>query len=251
MLAFLLVSAAGCAAKPKPPEEPQPRTDDSPPPTGGGATPVATVSPEPTPEQMCTRMRELAATGCADHDITDEECIANYRNSFETRGPEARQAITNFGRCILDNESCEAVSTCVNNLTQTAEGTRNCTDNPSDERFMGKPVGLPPDEYARRKGAQVTRFHDHASTKESPIETCGVRGQLEWLLRATCDNDRRPFRSLEHAHTARVRNVGNGGRCNSIIDLYEVPCEEGTYAIYLDAYVCPAPVAPTPAPEAP
>ena len=27
----------------------------------------------------------------------------------------------------------------------------------------------------------------------------------------------------------------------SIIDLYEVPCPEGTYAIYIDAYVCPVP----------
>lgn len=241
----LMFTAAACAAKPKPPVDPD-QPDESAGPAEGSSTAqtVAATTPEPTPASMCGRMRELAAMGCAEHDITDEECVENYRNSFETRGPEARQAIIAFGRCIQDNESCEAVTTCANNLTQTAEGTRSCTDDPKDERFMGKPVGLAPDEYAARKGAGVTRFSQHDSTKDAPIEACGVHGQLEWLLRATCDDGRPLFRSLEHAHTARDRNVGNGGRCNSIIDLYEIACEEGTYSIYLDAYVCPAAATP-------
>jgi hypothetical protein len=61
---------------------------------------------------------------------------------------------------------------------------------------------------------------------------------MEWMLSLTCDDGSRPFRGFDHAHAARVGNVGKGGSCGSIVDLYEVPCPEGTYKIFIDAYVC-------------
>ena len=68
---------------------------------------------------------------------------------------------------------------------------------------------------------------------------CGIPAEMEWLLSVTCSDGSRPFPDYDHAHAARVGNVGPGGKCGSIIDLYEVPCPEGTYKIFIDAYVCP------------
>mgnify|MGYP000184427269 CR=1 FL=1 len=44
--------------------------------------------------------------------------------------------------------------------------------------------------------------------------------------------------NIAQAHASRAGNVGPGGRCDSIIDRYEVPCAEKTYAVYVDSYVC-------------
>lgn len=100
------------------------------------------------------------------------------------------------------------------------------------------PVRVSPEEWQGRKGAGVTRFSQAASTKGEPVEVCGIRNEMTWLLAATCDDGSNPFGGFEEAHAARVGNVGAGGRCSSIIDLYEVPCPEATYEIYMDAYVC-------------
>jgi hypothetical protein len=50
-----------------------------------------------------------------------------------------------------------------------------------------------------------------------------------------------PITDSKSAEMARVGNVGDGGRCNAIIDRYKVQCPEASYEIYLDGYVCPLP----------
>lgn len=71
---------------------------------------------------------------------------------------------------------------------------------------------------------------------------CRIPSEMAWLLDMSCDDGSNPYGgSYERAHASRVGNRGEGGRCGSIIDLYEVPCPEATYAIYMDAYVCPLP----------
>jgi hypothetical protein len=232
-------ASAGCGPKAAPVS---PESSENPPANvdGTGGT-IATTRIEPTPESMCKRQFEFEAAGCGRVGLTEAECIENHHKSFEERGPEARQAITLVGRCLLDNETCNAAMTCIENLSQTADGVRRCEDNPNAEEHLGKPAGFSAADFANRKGANVTRYSRHDSSKESPIETCGVRGQLQWLLEAVCDDGSHPFRNLEHAHAARVRSVGSGGRCDAIIDLYNVSCPEGTYDIYIDAYVCPDP----------
>lgn len=233
-LVAVMVVAIGCGPSPKPVTPTGGESGDS-----GG--PVSTVGVDPTPESICARVWELKTGNCAlvsGFDLTRDECVADFHRSFEERGPDARKANISLGRCLLDNESCDAASTCVDQLSQREEGFRECgTDG-------NAPVGMPAAEFARRKAATVTRYSQATSTKEDPIEVCGIweqGGQVEWLLSLSCDDGSHPFSGIHQAHASRVGNVGAGGRCASIIDLYEVPCPEGTYPIYIDAYVCPMP----------
>ncbi len=76
------------------------------------------------------------------------------------------------------------------------------------------------------------------SSKEKPVEVCGVRGQLQWLMNAVCPDGKRPFSSLVEAHQSRTGSVGQGGRCGKIVDLYRVPCETQVYEVYMSLYHC-------------
>lgn len=101
------------------------------------------------------------------------------------------------------------------------------------------PVRLAPEQWAARIGAGISRFSALATTKAMPVEVCGVQDQLAWLTQVRCDDGTNPFGSLGEAHASRAGNVGGGGRCGSIIDLYVIPCPERNYEVYMDLYVCP------------
>lgn len=215
---------------------------------GGGGDPVGNSGSEGggqvavgsgigvTPASVCARLAELdAEQGCEFSSLPEDECRDEWDRALEQRGPDARTASMQVGRCLLDNESCEAIEACVATLTPDQDQKfRACAD-----KDVYAPVGLPRAEWDKRRGAGATRFSSVKTTKDEPVEVCGIPAQMEWLLAATCDNGSRPFRDYDHAHSARVGNVGPGGACQSIIDRYEVPCPEGTYSIFIDAYVCP------------
>lgn len=227
---------AGCGPKAAPvaPDAP----DD---PLAGGGVGAGEVpsGADPTPETICARIFELKSEGCdrtASYELSPDECRDDFARSLNDRGPEARQANLALGRCLIDQPTCTAVGACIDEISapHQQQETRTCED-----RGKYAPVGYPPAEYARRKGTGIGRFSEHDSTKDEPIEVCGIPAQMEWLLGLTCDDGSRPFASFDHAHAARAGNVGPGGRCGSIVDLYEVPCPEGTHKIFIDAYVCP------------
>jgi len=86
----------------------------------------------------------------------------------------------------------------------------------------------------------VTKYSQIETTKASPVEVCGVAGaENEWLAQVACNDGSHPIHSAPEAETVRVGNVGGGGRCGSIIDLYRVKCPEKSYDIYIDGYICP------------
>ena len=89
----------------------------------------------------------------------------------------------------------------------------------------------------RRYNAE-TRLERVVTTRATPVEVCGSRGQLAWLLRARCPDGTAPFKTKRDAHTARAGNVGAGGRCNRIVDLFKVPCAGKTLPIHIDYYNC-------------
>lgn len=103
------------------------------------------------------------------------------------------------------------------------------------------PVLLDPDQYRARHGVGVTRVADLTSSKAQPVEVCAVEGQLDYLVRLQCADGSNPFNSMHEAHAARAGNVGAGGRCDSAVDLYNVPCPEGDVEVYMDMYMCPRP----------
>ena len=103
------------------------------------------------------------------------------------------------------------------------------------------PVVVSAEQYAHRLAAGATKFSEVASTKEQPLEECGIRAGIERMAALTCDDGSSPFKSLQEAHSSRAGNVGGGGRCGSIIDLYQAKCPEATYDIYIDGYICADP----------
>ena len=94
-------------------------------------------------------------------------------------------------------------------------------------------------QYERRSGATAQKFSKLQSTKQRPVEVCGIPQELDFLTRLRCDDGLNPYPDRRAAHRSRLGSVGSGGRCGSIIDLYRVPCPEKTYEVYIDFYICP------------
>jgi hypothetical protein len=119
-----------------------------------------------------------------------------------------------------------------------AAANLDCGKNP--EAFSLGGVQVSPQQYLARTGAGVKAFSSLATTKERPLEECGIPAVLQRLVDMRCDDGTNPFGGDgRRAHASRRGNVGPGGRCNSIIDVYEVPCREKTYEVYADSYICP------------
>ncbi|MCP4807784.1 MAG: hypothetical protein GY913_09615 [Proteobacteria bacterium] len=103
-----------------------------------------------------------------------------------------------------------------------------------------RPGGMfgPVEHAGPRLHQDATRFSELNTTLAKPVEVCSVNGQLETLLRLTCDDGTNPFPDGQTAHAARNGSLGGGGQCDSIIDLYVVTCPEATYEVHMDMYVC-------------
>jgi putative salt-induced outer membrane protein YdiY len=100
---------------------------------------------------------------------------------------------------------------------------------------------VPPDVYAKRGGGGVQKFSALTTSQAAPLEECGLRAVVGRLASLTCDDGQQPFGgNLEKAHASRSGNTGPGGRCGNIVDRYEVPCAERTYAVFADMYFCTA-----------
>lgn len=102
-----------------------------------------------------------------------------------------------------------------------------------------------PRAYAGRHGLAATRFSELETSQEKPLEECSLDAILQRLVTLRCDDGSNPFQgNMNAAHRSRRGSVGPGGRCGAIVDLYEVPCVEGTYEVYADLYFCPAGMSP-------
>jgi hypothetical protein len=228
---------AGCGSRPAPvaPGPPAPPVPVEPP---AARRPAASVV---TADAVCDRILELHAARCeafAGYELDRAGCLADMRRWLDERGAEARQAIQNTGRCLLEHDGCDEVTTCIAALSpdKPEDKLRACADHD-----VYAAVGVPAAEWAQRKGAGAKHVSEASSSKEHPVEVCGIASELTWLTAVTCDDGSRPFANASEAHAARTSNVGAGGRCGSIIDLYDVRCPEGSYEVFLDAYVCPLP----------
>ena len=108
----------------------------------------------------------------------------------------------------------------------------NSGEGPMDPNIMSDAA------WAQRPIARASRFSDLSTSKERPAKTCGAGDSYSALAQLTCDDGSHPFATAIDAGDARVGNVGPGGQCGSIIDLYEVDCNEGKHEVFVDMYWC-------------
>ena len=116
-----------------------------------------------------------------------------------------------------------------------ASSTIDCDRSPP---LVPLPDFVSPKDYANRHGATATRFSEVRSTREWPLEECGIKAGVDRLRRLTCNDGSNPFVSHDHAHRSHVGDIGIAGRCGNIVDLYRVPCPESTYEVHVDSYIC-------------
>jgi hypothetical protein len=100
------------------------------------------------------------------------------------------------------------------------------------------PFMLTAEQAANRYGATATKFSDAPTTKLAPIEVCGIAGQHAWLMKTTCADGSKAFADRGQIPGSRRGNVGAGGRCGAIIDLYIAKCPEAAYEVHVDMYMC-------------
>jgi hypothetical protein len=104
---------------------------------------------------------------------------------------------------------------------------------------MFGPAVVPAATYAARTGATAHKFSELITSRERPLEECGLEAVLRRLATLTCNDGTNPFKGdLRAAHASRLGNTGPGGRCGSILDHYRAPCTEKTYDVHADMYFC-------------
>ena len=132
-----------------------------------------------------------------------------------------------------------SATTTASNPTATTTSPANgpdpmCASHPDD---LG-PWILTTDQMNQRFGTGVTALASIATSKEHSIEVCGVAAENAWLAASTCGDGSHPYHGPDEVEATRVSNVGPGGRCGGIIDLYRVRCPERTYDVYIDMNLC-------------
>ena len=210
-----------------------------------GPKAVEPVKPPPpvrpvTPETVCARFDTLRGEHCGTFDnmtVTSAQCPEVFQMAFADPTSKDGRVLGAMGKCMVDHPTCQGVTLCIAAIQyEDPHDLRACAD-PNDSRA----VGVTPGAFQARNGAAVSRLPDVKSSKTTPIEACGISGGLEWLVASTCADGSHPVKSSAEAEAARVQNVGPGGSCGSIIDLYRLTCPEAVYDVFVDGYVCPLP----------
>jgi len=198
-------------------------------PTAPAATPAPGAPPSVT--EICDRVQGPLARCTFAKQLGDDRdsCIANMSD------PAMAPVVKHSGACFVQHDDCDDVIACVMDTSIDKHDLRACS--PTDARA----VGMPKAAWDRRKGATVTRYADANSSKQEPLEICGLPDENAWLFQATCNDGSHPIQTRAQAEHMRAGNIGLAGRCQSIVDRYLVRCPETTYEIFMDAYVCPLP----------
>lgn len=100
------------------------------------------------------------------------------------------------------------------------------------------PYKLTGEQAATRYGTGATKFSDAPTTKDQAIEVCGIPAQQAWLMKTSCADGSKAYTSAVQVASSRSGNVGEGGRCGAIIDLYLAKCPEKEYEVHVDMYMC-------------
>jgi len=206
---------------------------------GGKAEPPPIVpKPIPKEQQICTRFGQLVAEQCGNFArmaITDAQCPELFKMALDEPNTKDGRVLAAMGDCMIGHPTCQGVSLCIATIQfDDPHDLRACSDLPDS-----RAVGIDKQAWQARGGANVTRLSEARSSKDAPIETCGIAAGLDWLVAATCADGSHPIATRDAGEAARVGNVGRGGKCGSIVDQYRVACPEAAYDVFIDGYVCP------------
>ncbi|MBA3392497.1 MAG: hypothetical protein H0T89_07635 [Deltaproteobacteria bacterium] len=137
-------------------------------------------------------------------------------------------------------DSCDEVDAAFRIAASAARGDRaitNCKKRPDGS------YDLSSEDVLLRRGLGDRVFGDTISTVDSPIQVCGLMGEVKYLTRLTCADGSRPWpKDLDKAHAARQAAETGTSRCGELfgkpVDRYKVPCPEKTYEVFIDMYEC-------------
>jgi hypothetical protein len=184
---------------------------------------------------VCTRVAALQSEKCGAFgntiNTTPAQCAQMFGDPIaDPKDAEYREKVKS---CVME-QTCDQVGACLASLsTPDTQKLRACNEG------GGEAVGVTAEEYAQHNGGNLYVFNTVVSSKAAPIGRCGIDDANRWLTTLSCKDGSRPIRNNGDAEMLRVGNVGEAGRCHSIVDLYRVTCPEGATEIYIDAYVCP------------
>jgi hypothetical protein len=181
--------------------------------------------------------------------MTPQQCpgfLSGLMDEATTDGERA--AFRQLMKDLANSPTCDGVMTAFQTADAAARRADASTPVPGHSALTKCEVradgayNVGADELKLRRGTDDKLFSDTHSTETTPIEVCAVRGELGYLLRLTCADGSRPWGSdAQKAYAARKGSVTAPGRCsaqNAAIDLYDVPCPERHYAVYIDMYEC-------------
>jgi hypothetical protein len=220
-IALVVAVVLGCSAQPKPP------------PHNTGASPPPVVHHAEMAQKICDRAHVLRDEGCAPFATIDPSLLADCSVASSI-------FIATIEQCMFE-PTCDGMHTCVDKIR--AEGgvyrgpTGACQLADGESDLV--PAGVSDAEVRASYGSADKTFADSPSSRDRPIEVCGMPSSAGYLTRVTCADGSKAFPDRDAATRARRGNVGPGGRCGRVIDRYEVPCPERTYDVFLDAYRCP------------
>jgi hypothetical protein len=227
LVAMLGACGGGSSGKPPPAEPAKP-----------AASAPARSAPPVAPEAFCDHLAKLnrECPQFANMRLDPRTCVDEMRRDLAS--PKLSERTRSMVSCIVVGGACEAVFDCItaNKLDPTA-ALRACDD--SSQNTTEHAAAIPRHEWEHRNGAQVALFRDAHSTKQTPIEMCGVPQTNQWLAALRCNDGTQPIHNADDAEDARAGNVGLGGRCHSIVDRYQILCPERRYELFIDAYLCP------------
>ena len=181
--------------------------------------------------------------------MTPQQCPSFLTGLMaEATNDGERTAFRQLMKDLTNSPTCDGVMTAFQTADAAARRANVSTPVPGHSALTKCEVradgayDVSADELKLRRGTTDKLFGDTQSTETTPIEVCAVRGEIAYLLRLTCADGSRPWGSDAHkAYAARKGSVNAAGRCsaqNAAIDLYDVPCPERHYAVYIDMYEC-------------
>lgn len=238
LLAILLLGCGGSttstqSTQPAPLESRASESDSSPAKrTDTATTPTDAELVEGTCKALFAAHEREACSLIVKTKLTFDQCRATFADSLASAKGELRGAFVEALTCTSRIVKCEEMAACMRPVVAMMDDDHTCGDGKAG------PLALNADMAAKRHGLGADKFSAVASTRERPVEVCGLQGELTWLTRVQCDDGSNPFPDLDKAHESRAGSVGSGGQCGHIIDLYEVPCPEKTYDVYMDMYMC-------------